>query len=145
MTEQITLTYKGRRLGQSNKILYVYEHEGRQLIYSKVSHGVVGGRYAVDADLGEEGAVDIYPSTMRYTGEKIDDLEQVAAWEAADRDAWNTSRQLAVERKHAKSSELDVALEPIVGVIQKASTRAEAHAIIRVISEKLDRAWWERE
>ncbi len=142
--QQITLTYCGRRIGRSNKLVHEYEHAGRSLVYSKVTHGVVGGIYTVDAELSDDGGATIYPSTLRYTGEKASDSYQVAVWEGLDRDAWNTSRLLAAERKHAKSSELDDALEDLTRIVQRAATRSEVQAIIRVATEKLDRAWWER-
>lgn len=146
MKEQITLTYCGRRLDRTEKkIFFEFDRDGRTLAYSKVRHGVVGGIYVVDADTDTDaGRLSIYPASLRYTGEKITDLAQIAVWEAADRDAYDTSRELAAERKHAKSSELDTAIAPLVEVIVKASTRAEAQAIMRVVTAKLDRAWWDR-
>lgn len=147
MTKQITLTYCGRRLSSSNKLIFEFDYEGRALLFTKSRHGTIGGKYTVDAEVageGDEARVRIYPDSLCYAGEKIDDVDQIAVWEAADRDSWNTSRLLATERKHAKSSELDAALEPAIRIIQKASTRAEAQAVIRVVTEKLDRAWWER-
>lgn len=148
MKKQIMLTYCGRRLSSKNKVIFEFDHEGETLLFAKGRHLTIGGRYSVEAKVADDGdpqKVSIYSDSMCYTGEKIDDVDQIAVWEAADRDSWNTSRLLAAERKHAKSSELDRALEPAVRVIQTASTRAEAQAIIRVITERLDRAWWERE
>ena len=140
--QQITLTYCGRRLGKAGKVMHEFEFAGRSLWYSKVSHGVVGGRYTVDADVTAAGEVTIYPATLTYAGEKIDDVDQVAVWEAVDRDAYSTSRLMSAERKHARSSELDAALEPLTRLIAKAGTRAEAQAIMRVVTAKLDDAWW---
>lgn len=141
--EQITLTYCGRRLGKADKLVYEFEYAGRSLWYSKgITHGVVGGRYTVDAEVTDDGGVTIYPTTLTYTGEKIDDVDQVAVWEAVDRDTYATHRLKAAERKHARSSELDIALEPLTRLIAKASTRAEAQAIMRVVTAKLDDAWW---
>ncbi|MGL5824994.1 MAG: hypothetical protein ACRCYU_09285 [Nocardioides sp.] len=145
MKEQITLTYCGRRIGGRNKLVYEYDLAGRSMRYAKLTHGVVGGRYTVDAELSEDGGVTIYPATLRYAGEKADDdLDRVAVWESLDRDAWNNSRLLAAERKHAKSSELDAALEDLIRIVQHAATRSEVQAILRVVTEKVDRAWWER-
>lgn len=140
--QQITLTYCGRRLGKADKLIYEFEYAGRSLWFSKLTHGVVGGRYTVGADVKDDGDVSIYPASLAYAGEKIDDVDQVAVWEAVDRDTYATSRLKAAERKHSRSSELDGALEPLTRLITKASTRAEAHAIIRVVTAKLDDAWW---
>lgn len=140
--EQITLTYCGRRLGKADKLIYEFEYAGRSLVFAKMTHGVVGGRYTVDADVADDGGVSIYPATLTYTGEKIDDVDQVAVWEAVDRDTYATHRLKAAERKHARSSELDIALEPLARLIAKAGTRAEAQAIMRVVTAKLDDAWW---
>ncbi|MGH3972735.1 MAG: hypothetical protein ACRDS9_05350, partial [Pseudonocardiaceae bacterium] len=102
-------------------------------------------KYTIKADLGAEGdPISIYPSTLHYEGEKIDDTHLIALWEAADRDARATSRVLAMERKHKRSSELDQVLAPLIAVIQRACTIEECEAIINVVTRKLNQAWHRR-
>lgn len=62
--EQITVTYCGRRLGNAAKLVYEFEYAGRSLVFAKMNHGVVGGRYTVDADVSDDG-VSIYPVEHR--------------------------------------------------------------------------------
>lgn len=145
MPEMISLVYQGRRLGQGAKLFHTFDHDGAPASFAKAPHGVIGGRYTIKADLGAEGdPTSIYPSTLRYEGSKIDDTALIALWEATDRAAWETSRLLAMERKHKRSSELDEALAPLIGVIERASTFEEYEAIINVVTRKLNQAWHRR-
>lgn len=141
--EPITMTYAGRRLGKGNKLVQAVEFEGRSLTYGKLPHGVVGGLYNVEATRSDDGGLTIYVGTWQYTGEKRRDA-QVAAWEALDRDAYATTRRLSAERKAQRSSELDLALEHLTAIVQKAATRHEADAIIRVVTDRLSQSWWNR-
>lgn len=137
----ITVTYCGRRLDHHNKLIQELQHEGRSLLYSKIKHGVIGGRYTVDA-VQDDTRMTIYPSTMRYAGEKVDDVDQVAAWEALDRDAWETTRYLALERKHQANTALDEYVAQGHSIVRQAKSTAEARAIVKIISNKLLEGWW---
>lgn len=145
MSQIIDLIYQGRRLGQGAKLLHTFDHDGTPASFAKAPHGVIGGKYTIKADLGaEDEPISIYPSTLHYDGSKIDDTDLVAVWEAADRAAWDTSRRLAMERKHKRSSELDQALAPLLRVIDRATTYQETEAIINVVTRKLNGAWHHR-
>ncbi|MGH3998529.1 hypothetical protein OG984_03020 [Nocardioides sp. NBC_00368] len=145
MPEMISLVYLGRRLGQGAKLVHTFDRDGTPASFAKAPHGVIGGKYTIKADLGAEGdPISIYPSTLHYEGEKIDDTHLIALWEAADRDARATSRVLAMERKHKRSSELDQVLAPLIAVIQRACTIEECEAIINVVTRKLNQAWHRR-
>lgn len=141
--EQITLTYAGRRLGKNSKVIHEWIHGDRELYFAKLVGSAIGGLYSVDADLDGDG-VSVFQDTLRYTGEKIDDVEQVAVWQAADQSARTSAAERAAERRHSKSTELDEALAPVLRLIQRARTRSEAQAIARVVGDKLDEAWWKR-
>lgn len=145
MSEIIWLVYQGRRLGQGAKLVHTFDHDGTPVSFAKAPHGVIGGKYTIKAELSADSdPVSIYPSTLHYEGEKIDDTDLIAVWEAADRDAWETSRVLAMERKHKRSSELDQALTPLISVVERAATIEECQAIINVATRKLNQAWHRR-
>lgn len=138
-----TFVYIGRRLNEKSKVIHAWLLGEREVYYDKVAGQVVGGIYAMNAVVDDTN-LSVYRSTMRYTGQKVDDVDQVAAWQLADQHARTTAAEAAAERRHAKSTELDAALAPLVAVVRKVRTVAEARALAKVVADKILEAWWNR-
>lgn len=147
--ETLTLVYAGRRLPKAgakpNHAWYRPENLDDDLTFGPQSAGAaIGGLYTVDGQTNDSGGVSIYPSTIRFTGERIDDTDRIATWQAVDQETRSHLALQAGERKYAQSAELERALEPLIRLTQSARTRGEATAIRNAVVERLNEAWWKR-
>lgn len=142
--QPITVIYAGRRVSKADKPSHVWFLGDRELRYDKLKGTAIGGVYTVDSDQGDDDSLGatVYPSTLRYTGEQHDDVDQVALWQAADESARAEIALAAAERRHSKSSELDTTLEPLLELVRKARTRGDVVALERVVQARLEKAWW---
>lgn len=145
-TDRVTirLVYAGRVVGDTTKPDHAWvaaeDPAGPPMRYSKLAATVVGGIYAIES-LDAAGST-VYPSTLAYAGEKIDDVDLIAGWEARDRATRDTLNRQAAERRAARDSELDRMLAPLKRAVQSQRTRADAQAVIARVSAELHEAWW---
>jgi hypothetical protein len=145
--QTITLIYAGRRVGSTGKAVFAWRFGDRELRYDKLKGTAIGGTYTVEAEIEpavELPGVTVYPATLRYCGDQVDDVDQVALWQAADQDARIDLARAAGERRHAKSTELDAALAPLLELVRKARTRGEVYALEKVVEARIEQAWWKR-
>lgn len=141
--QQHEIVYTGRRLNAEGKALHAWLLDERGLYYTKLKGKSVGGIYTVDADVND-GTVSVYPGSLKYTGQKITDTDRIATWQAADQAARDSVAEAAAERRHAKSAELDAALEPLLRIARSTRTAAGLRALVQVVSNKITEAWWKR-
>lgn len=144
MPTPITLVYAGRRLDTKGKAIHEWRlDDDRLLYYAKLAGSAIGGTYSVDGSI-DGATVSVNPHTLRYSGTKDADPDQIALWQAEDQHTRAVVAEAAAERRHAKSTELDDALAPLLAIVQRARTQAEARALIKVVSDKLTQAYWRR-
>lgn len=139
----VRLVYAGRVLGDTTKPNHAWAREGdldNPFTFGKLAGTVVGGIYEIDA--ADTTASRVFPDSLRYAGEKIEDTDLIAGWEARDRATRDTLNRQAAERRAGRDSELDRMLEPLKRAVQSQRTRADAQAVISRISAELNEAWW---
>ncbi len=140
MASDHDFVYAGRRLAGNGKTLHEWHLGDHELYFAKLPGQAIGGVYTVKAEISGDN-VQIYTGTQRYSGQKISDVTQIAAWQAADQHARTAAAEAAAERRHAKSTELDTALADVLEIARRARTRADVTALTRVVSDKLLDAW----
>lgn len=147
MTDNFTpaeWAYLGRRLPSDGKTKpwHAWQDEtGRELHYTDGA-AVIGGIYEVEV-LREEESVRARIKGAKYLGRKVD-ADEVARNEALDAGTRQELARQAAERKHARSSELDEALAPVLRIARSCRTRHEATMLASVVSSKITEAWWTR-
>lgn len=112
-------------------------------LYTKMRGSSIGGIYTVEHP--PEKPNSVYPTTLTYTMEKVDDRDQVAIWQAVDADVQRQASRQAAERKHAKSSELDEAMQPLVDLAFRCRNRYEMTALRDAVSERMQEAFWKKQ
>lgn len=140
--ETLRLVYAGRRTdgGHSSKPTHCWIDEGgEERYYGKVKGVAIGGIYTIQA---VKGARSVYPATLSFTGDRIEDGEQIATWQALDVCTMATVGLIAAERRMSKSDDLDAALAPLLRMTARLRNRNEAAALARLVSDRVIEAYW---
>lgn len=141
--ETITLRYAGRRdTGKRISHLWLTDDD-KQRWFDKFSATVVGGIYTVQGEIDDEGGMSITPSTLHWTGGKVDETT-AAIWQANDQAALRAKGRRDAERRAGKATDLDRALEPLLELVRAARTRDDLHAIQMIVAERTTEAWYGR-
>jgi hypothetical protein len=144
MTEKVesveqTATYAGVREASNGKLAQAWIVNGEELWFSKPIGQVVGGIYVLQMTPDRKRA---YTKSQRYTMERIDDREQIAAWELADRRVKNKRKRAAAERKHKANGVLDDATYSIDRITRSLKTVDEAHALGDLLRQHVIDEFW---
>lgn len=141
--ETVQMIYAGRRA--TRKLLgYAWIEPGDgydPTIFDKVKGEAVGYLYTMRVVRDENGRVaSAYPNPT-YTGDRYDDPEQVATWQAIDQAARADDRRRLAENRAKKAPELDAALDPLRAILHHAKNVDEADTILSLVRSKLLNEW----
>jgi hypothetical protein len=142
------IIYRGRRVDGKGKAAYAWLVPGtsQPMQFGKLKASAVGGIYSVLAEPRNEAGeiVTVYPGSLQYEQEIHDDAEQVAAWQVEDRLAVDELARAAAQRRQARNPELEEALEPLLRIARRLTSRNDAYAFARLVTERITEAWWTR-
>jgi hypothetical protein len=121
------------------------EHDtvGRALTYGKVKAHSIGGIYTIQAD--DETAGTVYPSTILYTGDRLDDHEAVTLWQVKDEAEGGELDAVKAEKRLGKRPELDSAVRPVLVIASNLRTSGDVAALQRLVAARIAQAYWTRE
>lgn len=128
MSERITLrlTYAGQRCHNGKRVGCWVDADGKERLYPKLTGYSIGCVYEVEAD---DADGSIYGSTLRFTGEHVDDAE----WRAADKVAATEIELASLERRYAKDDSFDEAMAPLRELYRKQRTYAQRSAFTALV------------
>lgn len=139
-----TWTYTGRRYPtKGTKPAHSYlDGDGSEYRYT-VGQEVVGGQYRVEVKR-EDDSVRAGLTDAQFTGERHDDTDLVALWEATDAGTRRRLAREAAERKIGRDSEFDRALEPLLRIARKARNHHEAGVLAQLVSERITQEYYQQ-
>jgi hypothetical protein len=134
----------GRRWSERDTRIYTLWRsldDGRDRYYAKLP-GTLGCQYEVSATpTGDTGTGRIVHGDARFLDRTTDTPpEQLGAWEVADRAAWAARRAHALEASAKRSSEVDTALAPLLGIAARLTTYADRAALAAYVTAKVHTA-----
>lgn len=132
---QETWTYLGQRAQQGKRFYCWADGEGDERWYSKMPASLVGGRYTLDVVRDGE-RVQVYAKSVEYTGERLDQDARAGA-EAAHAAAGVLLAAKTLERRHARDSALEDALEPLQRIARTLPTGPERDAFVAHVIRRL--------
>lgn len=140
-----TWTYLGRRWERGNlKVVYLWrDADGEEYTYDKAKAGVVGGKYLIRVQRSED-RVSVYPATISFTEELVEDDDERAILIAKDREAYRNQQKTAAEKRFSKSDPLADALQDLERIATKVRSYNELQTLITVVHERLINAWDKR-
>lgn len=141
------LVYVGRRTLAAGKVSHGFAPlanlDQPSLFTLKGKTGyVVGGVYEAEARLDEHGQLEgLTVSTLRWTRQLVEEEALRAAWELADRQAYQVEgARLAVARVK-RSPAYASALAPMLEIMRTAKSYAEAERVASQIKAELLDGW----
>lgn len=132
------ITYMGRRMGGDNKLAHVYWIDGEERWYRKALRTLtpVGTVLWGEVELTDTGVTVHNMSNIKVVGNE-EDLERLAAWEAADSAAMVQQAQLRHEKSlmRDRPTPLNNALEVVRKAMRAQRTVADRAAFSRYVDE----------
>ena len=133
------LTYLGKRAGITRAHVHVWQDAaGRELVYGRLAGQVIGGLYAVETKRDGDD-ISVYASTLRWTGDRIADTDQIRTWQAEEKADMASVERARLEKRAAAGDELEAALAPLRDLLRAQRTHAKRAALIAVVIDELYR------
>lgn len=140
----VHLAYAGRRHDGKGKPTHAWvspDEPERLRSYGGLKGSVIGGIYTVEND--PEEPTTVYPSTLTYTGARVDEDVRVP-WDLAHQAIIRQEGRDKAHRAAAKRTDLDDALEPLLEYVAKLRTRHDVYAVTAIVGERLVDAFYTR-
>lgn len=142
MTDVARLVYAGQRVQSLQKNLPLTNcwfdvANSNDLWFTKVKGSAIGSIYEVKIERGEDGKINAAYTNPAFTADRLDDVDQIAAWQALDKSARRFDRMRKMENRYAKDDDFATAVSTLNGLLRKARTMDEAEAIASMIRRKL--------
>lgn len=135
--------YLGRRLVRDGGIAHQWRDPNNETrLFKKFVGRVIGGVYAISVERTDEG-VAVFGEPV-WTGDRVDDTNLVAGWEASDRHAYESKAAAAAEKRASIDSALAAACADLEAIAAACKTWGEAEAVAAVVRTRLMKAWGKR-
>jgi hypothetical protein len=135
-------TWAGARLNQGKLTGAWIGADGKERWYSGPRwHGtVIGGRYDAQVTHLDDARVTLH-GTPVYAEPRDPGDDRAGLWAAEDRAARTRVATKARERRDAKQSALDDALEPLLAITGKLRTTADRDAVAAYVLRQINSSW----
>lgn len=135
----VTAIYAGQREAKGGKLAHAWIVNDEELWFSKPTGGVIGGIYMLKMTPDFRQA---FTGATRYTTERIDDKDKIAAWEIRHKTVTRNRRRAVAERKHKANTVLTDATWSLDRIVKGLKTVDEVHALNTILAEHLLDVYW---
>lgn len=148
-TDRELLIYAGRRDNNGKQTHAWHDPRTGNLAYfGKIIGTAIGGQYAVTVTR-EDGQIKSAIHDVAFEGSALEtglgslDEEQIAIWEAEDRESVRARQRKQAETRLARNGSLDRAMEPLLDVVRSAAkNRHDLRAITNAVLDRLTEEYY---
>jgi hypothetical protein len=130
----VQAVYAGQRTATGGKLAHAWVVDGEELWFSKPTGGVVGGIYVLKMTPDHKS---VFTGSPMYTMNRIEDRDQVAAWEIRHKSVARARRRAAAERKHKANGILDDATWSLDKIVKGLKTVDEVYVLSDLLRDHL--------
>lgn len=142
------VVYLGRRRTTTGRLAHAFRletgHDTEGLFAFRRGSWVIGGLYLTQGDTAPDGHLQSLSAPDSWTGDRVEDTAQVAAWELLDRQAYQAHAARPAEARARHSPTYTAALADLAPLMDCARTRTEAEQIAQTIRHALIDSWYAR-